>query len=367
MALKTKDRKRERASGTSEGLYNSDETSGLVFRKTFVKALVFLIIIVLALLVGRMIHIFLLFFAGIMLAVLLNLFGSQLARLPWVPYWLAVTIVLVILTILLGLFIVLVGPMMAEELGALGSQIEESIMKLIKRLGMSTGGRLLLDRMPGMEEVTSNGELWATIFGSISSTISAAISIGIILIVGIFLAYSPGMYYSGFLHLFPIDLRDRAGEVITNIGTTLRWWLVGQLIAMVMLGVSTWIMLTLLKVPLAPILALITGLLTFIPYLGPFIAAIPIMMVAFLQSPIVALYVFIIYMIIQNLEGNVLTPIIFYRTVHVPPALGVISQILFGSLMGVLGFVLAMPLMAVLQQFVKMVYVGDVLGDRSIE
>jgi predicted PurR-regulated permease PerM len=67
------------------------------------------------------------------------------------------------------------------------------------------------------------------------------------------------------------------------------------------------------------------------------------------------------------LEGNVLMPLIFYRTVHIPPAIGVVSQILFGSLMGLMGFVLAIPLMAVLIKFVKMVYVEDVLGDKSVE
>jgi predicted PurR-regulated permease PerM len=366
MASKILDKK-NRVLKTSEGLYQSDGNSGFVLRKTLIQAIVVLIIIVLALLFGRMIHIFLLFFAGIMLAVLLNLLGNQVARLPLMPYWLAVTMVLIIIMVMLGLFIILVGPVMAEEMEMLGSQLEESIMQLIKSLAATSGGRYLLEQISGLEEMTNNGELWSTVFGSISSTISALISIGIILVVGLFLAYNPGMYYSGFLHLVPVDLRDRAGQVITEIGTTLRWWLVGQLISMVMLGVSTWIMLTLMNVPLAPILALITGLLTFIPYLGPFIAAIPIVLIAFLQSPLFALYVLIIYMIIQNLEGNVITPIIFYRTVHVPPALGVISQILFGSLMGVLGFVLAMPLMAVIQQFVKLVYVQDVLGDKSVK
>jgi hypothetical protein len=96
------------------------------------------------------------------------------------------------------------------------------------------------------------------------------------------------------------------------------------------------------------------------------IALVPILLVALLQSPLLALYVFMLYMVIQNVESNVIMPIVFHRTAHIPPALGVVSQILFGSLLGFLGFVLAIPLMAVILQLVKMVYVEDILGDRRI-
>jgi predicted PurR-regulated permease PerM len=367
MVVKGKKIKKVSGSEAPEGLYNSDRVSGFIFRKTVVQIIVVLIIISLALLVGNMFQIFLLFFAGIMLAVFLNLFGSQLSRLPWIPYWMAITIVIIILTLLVVLFIRVVGPMMVEEMGELVSQLEESIMQLIKWMEGNAVGQFLLKQISDLEETVNNGQLWTRVSGIFSGTFSAITGILIMLIVGIFLSYNPGMYKSGFLHLVPLDLRDRADEIITEIGKTIRWWLVGQLISMLVLGVSTWLMLVLLNVPLAPILALITGLLTFVPYLGPFIAFVPIVLVAFLQSPILALYVFIIYMIIQNLEGNVLMPLIFYRTVHIPPAIGVISQILFGSLMGLMGFVLAIPLMAVLIKFVKMVYVEDVLGDTSIE
>lgn len=359
--------KKDNGSGASEGLYNSDRFSGFVFRKTIVQAIVVLIIILLAFLVGRMFQIFLLFFAGIMFAVFLNLFGRQLTRLRWIPYWLAITVVIIFLTLLFALFIIVVGPMMAEEMGELFIKLEESILQLIKLMEGNDVGRFLLKQISGVEEIVNNGQLWTRVSGIFSGTFTAITGILIMLIVGIFLAYNPGMYQSGFFHLVPIDLRDRADEVITEIHSTLRWWLVGQLISMLVLGVSTWIMLVLMNVPLAPMLALITGLLTFVPYLGPFIAFVPIVLVAFLQSPILALYVFIIYMIVQSLEGNVLMPFIFYRTVHIPPAIGVISQILFGSLMGLMGFVLAIPLMAVLIKFIKMVYVEDVLGDKSVE
>jgi predicted PurR-regulated permease PerM len=349
------------------GLYNSPGKSGLVFRRTVIQTLTILAIVSLALLAGTTIYILLLFFAGVLLAILLDTFAKQLMRIPRMPHWLAVTLILILMATLLTGIVILVIPAVTEETAALIEQIEKSIEQLVKRLEMTAAGRYVVDQLAGLgEQVTGNGGMWVRVAGIFSTTLGAITGLGIILIVGVFLAYSPGMYQSGFLHLVPPSQRPRAVEVMTALGVTLRWWLLGQLISMFVLAVSTWIMLTLLGVPLALILALITGLMTFIPYLGPLIALIPIVMLAFLESPLLALNVFILYMLIQNVEANVIMPIIFHRTVHIPPALGVISQILFGTLLGILGFILAIPLMAVLIQFLKMVYVEDVLGDRSV-
>jgi predicted PurR-regulated permease PerM len=364
---RVKGRRRPESRDVEGGLYNSQDQSGLVFRRTLVQSITILVIALLAILAGRSIYILLLFFAGILLAILLDFFAKQLMRAPKMPHWLAVTIVLIFLSALLTMFVVTVVPMISEETEALATQLGKSIQELMHWLERTAGGRFLVGQMSSLEEVSGNGDLWQRIAGVFSTTLGAVTALGIILIVGVFLAYSPGMYQSGFVHLIPPSHRERAIEVMTEIGTTLRWWLVGQMISMTVLAVSTWIMLTLFDVPLALILALITGMLTFVPYLGPLIALVPILLLAFLQSPVLALYVFIFYMGIQNMEANVLMPIIFHKTVHIPPALGVICQILFGSLFGFLGFILAIPLMAVLLQFIKMVYVEDVLGDRNPE
>jgi predicted PurR-regulated permease PerM len=348
------------------GLYGSTGSSGQIFRKTLLQAITILVIVMLALLARETLHILLLFFAGILLAVLLDFFSRQIMRIPRVPHWLAVTIVLILLAGLLVLVFILVVPMVAEETEALATQIQKSIEELIEWLQQNAGGRFLVEQLSRLDLKADDGEMWGRVAGVFSTTVGAITGFSIILIVGVFMAYSPGMYQTGFLHLVPPIHRGRAAEVMTAIGTTLRWWLLGQMISMTVLAVSTWIMLTLLDVPLALILALITGIMTFIPYLGPLIALIPIILLSFLESPFLALNVFILYMAIQNVEANVLMPIIFHRTVHIPPALGVISQILFGSLLGVLGFILAIPLMAVILQFVKMVYVEGVLGDKEM-
>lgn len=367
MVMKDRKSKRYPSSEAPSGLYTSNEAGGILFRKTFIQTITVLIIVLLALLAGKMIYILLLFFAGIMLSVLLNFIGMQFMRIRWVPHWLAITLALIILTIAVVLIIIMVVPLLADKIEPFVSQLEKSILKLKTWLEGNEGGRFLLMQVFGPEDKETNGELLTKVTTIFSTTFGALTGVIIVFVVGIFLAYSPGLYKSGFLHLFPVNHRDRAVEVITEIGIILRWWLLGQLISMMVLSITTWIMLALLKVPMAPLLALLTGLLTFIPYLGPLIALVPIILMAFLESPLLAMYVFILYMLIQNIEANVLMPIIFHRTVHIPPAIGVISQILFGSLIGFLGFVLAIPLTAVVLQFVKMVYVEDVLGDDNVD
>lgn len=349
------------------GLYNSDGGAGKVFRRSLVQSLTVLVVVVLALLAQATVYILLLVFAGILLAVLLDYFGTQIERMRGVPRWLAITAVLALLTALFALVFVLVVPMVAEEGAALATQLEQSAKGLHEWLQENAGGRFLMEQLPATEDqMPTVGELWTGAAGIFATTVGAMTGVAIIVVVGVFIAYNPSMYTTGFLHMVPLAHRERAAEVMAAIGATVRRWLLGQLISMGILAVSTWVMLALLGVSQALILALITGLMTFVPYLGPLIALVPILLVAYLDSPLLALYVLLLYMAIQNVEANVIMPIVFHRTAHIPPALGVVSQILFGSLLGFLGFVLAIPLMAVVLQLVKMIYVEDILGDRSL-
>ncbi len=350
------------------GLYNSRDGTGQVFRKTLVQALTVLVVVVLALLAKETIYILLLMFAGTLLAVLIDFLGRQVMRVPVIPHWLAITFVLTCLAAVLALILVLVVPMAVAESAKLAGHLDEGVRLAMRRLQEMPGGQFLLGQVPTLEErLSDSNAVWQGVTGAFATTIEAVTGISVIVIVGVFLAYAPGMYEAGFLHLVPLPYRDRTTQIMAAVGTTLRRWLVGQLVSMVLLAVTTWVMLALLGIPQALILALITGLMTFVPYLGPLIALIPILIVSLVESPHTALYVFLLYMAIQNVEASVIMPLVFHRTASIPPVLGVISQILFGSLFGFLGFVLAVPLMAVVLQVVKMAYVEDILGDGCAE
>jgi predicted PurR-regulated permease PerM len=136
---------------------------------------------------------------------------------------------------------------------------------------------------------------------------------------------------------------------------------------MIFIGLLTWIGLSILGVPLALTLGLIAGLLSFIPNFGPIISAVPALLLAFIESPTTALYVLILYIGVQLVESNVVTPLIERETVELPPALTIIFQLALAVMVGGLGLILATPLLAVIMVVIQMVYIQDILGDRDSE
>jgi predicted PurR-regulated permease PerM len=172
------------------------------------------------------------------------------------------------------------------------------------------------------------------------------------------------MYVRGTIRLVPPDYRLRAGEILGALGYTLKWWLIGQGVTMLVVAVATWLGLWALGVPLAFVLGVIAGLFNFIPNFGPLFSAVPATLLALTVSPERAIAVIILFIVLQNLEGNVLTPLIQRKAVDLPPALGIIAQILLGILVGPVGLILAWPLCAAVVLAVKMLYVEDTLGDE---
>lgn len=185
----------------------------------------------------------------------------------------------------------------------------------------------------------------------------------IIAFVGVYLAAQPFLYIDGIVTLVPKAKRARARQVLDEIGRTLSRWLFGKLCAMIVVGVATAAGLGMLGVPLALILGIIAGLLDFIPYLGPLMAAVPGVLIALTISPELAMYTVALFVCIQTAEGYLLTPLIAKKAVSLPPAITIAAQVLLGTLFGLTGVALATPLAALLAVLVSMLYVQDVLGD----
>jgi predicted PurR-regulated permease PerM len=201
------------------------------------------------------------------------------------------------------------------------------------------------------------------LFPFLSSTLTVFAGLILITFLSIYIGADPDTYHAGLMHLFPHRARKRAGEVLTAMATVLRRWLVTQLIAMVVIGVITTVILLLLDVEAAFALGLIAGLLEFIPTIGPILSAVPAIAMGFLDSPEKALWVALSYGGIQFLENNLLIPTLM-REVDLPPALTMMSQALMAIIFGFLGLLVAVPLVAGLLVPIKMLYVEDVVGDE---
>jgi len=205
------------------------------------------------------------------------------------------------------------------------------------------------------------------LFPFLSSTVTVAAGLFLILVLAIYVGADPTLYHAGLMHLFPHGARDRAGVVLTRVATVLRRWLVTQLVAMLVMGVVTTVTLLVLGVKAAVALGVIAGLLEFVPTIGPILAAIPAIAMGFLDSPEKALTVGLAYLVIQQLEGHVLIPMLMKEGMDLPPALTIVTQGVMALLFGFLGLMVAVPLLAVIIGPIKLLYVEGVVGDAAVE
>ncbi|MDI1240837.1 MAG: AI-2E family transporter [bacterium] len=313
-------------------------------------------------------NVILLIFAAALLAIFLRGLAEIVANYVKVADGWLVLLVSLLLVLLIGGFIAALSPSIAEQAGLLREKLPASVQSVTEFLSRYGWGRTLIENLPSYDSVLENinaSNLMYGVGGVFSSTMGVLGNIAIVLLLAVYLASEPRLYLSGFLRLFPFSQRDRVKEVIAGIYQTLRWWLIGKAASMLFIGILTWIGLSIIGVPLALTLGLIAGLLSFIPNFGPIISAIPAILLAFIDSPITAVYVLGLYVGVQLIESNVVTPFIERETVELPPALTIVFQLALGVLVGGMGLVLATPILAAAVVGVQMLYIEDVLGDSA--
>jgi predicted PurR-regulated permease PerM len=255
--------------------------------------------------------------------------------------------------------IALFGQQVGQQVQGLRETLPDAWRDLEARIG-DMGLSDQMDRL--MASITTPGG------GSLSGFGRTLLSIGsgladllVVIFAGIYLATQPNFYRIGAIKLVPPTRRKIAAEAMLESERALRLWLKGQAIAMVVVGLLTGIGLWALGMPSALALGLLAGLLEFIPFAGPIIAAVPAILIALAVSPELALWVTLLYVAIQQFEGNLLTPLVQQYAVDLPGAVLLFSLIGFGTLFGTLGVILAAPLAVVMMVLVKRLYVIETL------
>ncbi len=331
---------------------------------------IFIAAILLILLFYYAIDVILLLFAAVLLAIFLRGLGEWSSRYTKLSRGWSVLLVSTTLLIILGGAVALLAPSVAEQIKHLRDELPKSAQNVSEYISHFSWGKAVIDQLPGVDEITNNintTSVLSSVGGFFSSTAGAVANFFIVVLLAVYLASEPETYIHGFVKLFPVKRRARVREILGEIGDTLSWWLIGKFGSMLVIGIMTWIGLYFLGVPLSLTLGLIAGLLSFIPNFGPILSAIPAILLAFIESPMKAVYVLILFIVVQLIESNLITPLIERETVELPPALTIIAQLALGALIGGLGLVLATPLLAVIMVLVQMVYIQDVLGDSDTE
>ncbi|KEO74558.1 AI-2E family transporter [Anditalea andensis] len=319
-------------------------------------------------LIGYAIKFFLLIFAAILLGVLLragtNFFKDKLK----VSDGIGVGISLFLFIGILAGIIILIIPTVVEQSEDIQEQAPQAWERLKSEIQQTTVGGAIFERIPDDPEelMPEDEELMNMARRFATTTLGVITDILIILIIGIFFAVSPRLYVQGVVVLVAPRYRHRLENVMEQVYHALKSWLLGKFIAMLFIGTASAIGLMLFGVPAAFALGFLAFLADFIPNIGPLIAALPAVLLAFLDGPMTALYVAIFYLVIQQVESYVLVPYIYKKTVAISPVITLASLILLGILAGGLGVIMATPLVAAIQVIIRELYIKDYL-ERNLE
>jgi len=327
------------------------------------RVLIVAAVAVLALIAWRLASVFILLFAGIVLAMVFRALADALARHTPLPPRGALAVVVLGLLLVLGVSGWLLGDRVAEQFGQITARLPEAWERLRAWLEQHQFGRILLDQFGTL--FTGAGTTPGRLTSLATGTFGALADAAIIVVLGLYFAADPGLYRRGLVKLVPPRGRPQAEGALQAVGAALRRWLRGQGIAMLSIGVMIGVGLWALGIPMALSLGIFAGLMEFVPYIGAIASAAPALLLAFAMSPTDALYVLILYVVVQQFEGNLIVPLIQKWTVEIAPVLTLLAVVVFGVLFGILGVLVAAPLMIVAMVLVQKLYVEGTLGDKA--
>jgi predicted PurR-regulated permease PerM len=313
----------------------------------------------------------LLLFAAVILATVLNRVVRRLQR-SRVKRGFAIAITIIILLAVIIGFFALVVPRIVEQLQQLVGilpQVPQRLRTWFERLQSVIPDSMLeqFQEFRGLENLTQQVQTWISrwlnnFFVFLNNSFSIVLSILLFLVLTIMLLANPAQYRRIFILAFPAFYRRRVDEILGECEASLVGWIKGTLIAMAVIGLVSFIGLSILGVPLPFVNAILAGLLEFVPNVGPTLSVIPPALLALLVAPWKSLAVILLYIGIQQFESLVLVPLIMKKEADLLPVFTILAVVVFASLFGFLGLFLAIPLLIVVQIWLKQALVKDILN-----
>ncbi|WP_342642164.1 AI-2E family transporter [Rhodoligotrophos ferricapiens] len=345
--------KRDAAAGQGGALL---PTSNLVRAALVVGGLV-----VLGLILWRLTTVIMLFFGAVVVATILRSLADLIERAaPILKTWSLFLTCLLILALTAG-FAVLLGAQVSGQLSNLTDQLPRQISYLGDQIGISNLDTKLSDQLRSFAE---GNNVVRSIAGYTTGVLGVIANLLLVVVAAVYFAARPDFYRRGCLLLFPPNVREEVSEAAGNAGHALQLWLLGQLVSMALVAVLTTAGLYVIGVPSALALGMLAGLLEFVPVVGPILSVIPAVLLALPEGGFTPLWVIVLYIVIQQVESNVILPLVQRRAVDLPPALTLFALLAFGVLFGPLGVLLATPLTVVCFVMIKQLYLRDTLEER---
>lgn len=325
----------------------------------FKRTLIVVAVVATPILIWYLFGVVLMAFGAIILAVLLRLGAQPLMRLG-LPESIALTVSGLLILGVIGGSGYLFGTNLSNEFQDVVQRTTDAMTRIQDILHKTAAGNFLLNHM-----TSGNFSITDILTGVLKLSTTFLEGVIIVLITGAYLAAQPQLYRSGLVWLFPPSKHARAGEIFDEIAAALRLWLLGQLVEMVLIGLLSTFAVWIIGVPSAVALGLIAAIGEFIPYLGPILAAIPAMLVAITKSPESAFWILVAYLIIHQLEGQIIAPLIQHHMVAIPPAVMLLGIVTITYLFGTIAIIFAAPIAVVVFTSVNLLYVRDTLGEKT--
>lgn len=329
-------------------------------RHTFQTSLIWTVVVSSAFVLWHVREALLLLFGAVMVAMLLRIFASLIAEWTRVSEPIGLAIATCAVLGLFGTTIWLFGSQMTGQFTQLLANIEQGeqyLKSMFNSSGFATLGA----------HITAQGASFIT--SSIREFVASGLRFFeaaiVLAITAVYLAAQPDLYRAGVARLFRKDVRPRAAQSIDLVGRTLKLWLLGQLILMVSVGTLSFFAVWMIGLPNPVALGFIAGVAELVPYLGPFISAIPAVLVALTQGLTPAVWTIAAYLAIHIFEGYVVAPLIQRRFVTIPPAVILTGIVAIDLLFGTIGIILAAPITVAIYIAIKSAYVDDPLCEEE--
>ncbi len=307
-------------------------------------------------------NVLLLAFAAVLVAIIFTTIAEYIVNNSRLPHGVALALTILFFFSFLGLATYMFGSQVVSQLEALSKQLPDAWANLAQKIDNPDLENDLQAEISKM--IPDGGSIFALFRGFVSGLGGAISGLVLALIGGIYLAAQPKMYFNGTLLLFPTGMRERVKDAAMRTGTSLRAWLGGQLIAMVAIGIITGLGLWAIGVPSPVALGLIAAVLEFVPFIGPILMAIPAVLLAMTIDMETTLMTVGLYLVIQQIEGNIIMPFVQEKSVNLPAALTMFALFAMGGMFGIVGVLLAAPLTVVVYVMIKALYVRDTLGEK---
>ena len=303
----------------------------------------------------------LLLFAAILVAVILDAIADLLAEWTPVPRGWSITVAsLLVAALVIGLF-VLFGTQLAAQLREVFAKLPEAIDAAGNRFGIDQASHQIEEALAassGSNAFFRAAGIGYTLIGAIGNLV-------LVYVAAIYLAADPGLYRHGVVKLLPEAHHARALDAMAVAGNALKLWFGGQIITMAIIGVLSYAAYWWIGLPSPLALATIAGATNFVPFLGPILGAVPALVFSLAMDLETMLWTIAAVVVIQQVEGNVITPMIQQRTLLVPPVFVLFAILAFGALFGLAGVFLGMPMAVVAMILVQKLWIRETLGEET--